>query len=176
MTRPFPAVRRQPPRTAHHQRGAVLYVALIMLILLALIGIVGMQVTGLQERMAFNYRSINLAFQNAEARTRETECFIEATVNRVDPGDCTAVTINPVCDDGFDATAWARDMSLNAPLEDRVNVRAIGQCISGNSSLGMGGPEDEDPNPIYQVTSYGTDPDAAVGAGADAAIDTIFRP
>ena len=72
---------------------------------------------------------------------------------------------------------WARAQSLNAPLEDRVNVRSIGQCISGNSSLAGGvRPVDEDPNPIYQVTTYGTDPDSADGAGADAAIDTIFRP
>ena len=52
------------------QQGAALYVALIMLILLALIGIVGMQVAGLQERMAANYRTTNLAFQNAEALAR----------------------------------------------------------------------------------------------------------
>ena len=38
------------------QRGAVLYVALIMLLLLAMIGVVGLQVTGLQERMSSNYR------------------------------------------------------------------------------------------------------------------------
>ncbi|MCM5640131.1 PilX N-terminal domain-containing pilus assembly protein, partial [Xanthomonas hortorum] len=44
-------------RRRYTQSGAVLYVALIMLILLALLGIAGMQVTGLQERMAFNYRS-----------------------------------------------------------------------------------------------------------------------
>lgn len=170
-----PSVSRGPGRRSA-QRGAVLYVALIMLILLAMIGIVGMQVTGMQERMAFNYRSVNLAFQNAEMRARETECFIESEVNRVGT-TCAEVVVNPICDDGFDAAGWARSQSLNAPLEDRVNVRSIGECISGNASLSEGvRPADEDPNPIYQVTTYGTDPDSADGAGADASIDTIFRP
>ncbi|KAG1065868.1 hypothetical protein G6F40_017798 [Rhizopus arrhizus] len=48
------------------QRGAVLYVALVMLILLALLGIAGMQVAGMQEKMAANYRAANRAFQNSE--------------------------------------------------------------------------------------------------------------
>ena len=61
-TRPFAAPRAQ--------RGAVLYVALIMLILLALLGITAMQVTGLQERMTGSYRSTNMAFQNAEGDSR----------------------------------------------------------------------------------------------------------
>lgn len=43
------------------QRGAVLYVALIMLILLALLGIAGMQVAGMQEKMASNYRAVNVS-------------------------------------------------------------------------------------------------------------------
>ena len=167
--------RTVPPgfTSRRQQRGAVLYVALIMLILLALIGIVGMQVTGMQERMASNYRSANLAFQNAEADARQVECFVESTVNRT-PATCLVQVINPVCDDGFDASAWAQSFALATPAADRVNVRAIGQCISGNTSLAMGGELDEDPNPIYQVTVYATD--RPVSSGADAAIDTIFRP
>ena len=42
------------PALQSRQSGAALYVALIMLILLALIGIVAMQVAGLQERMSAN--------------------------------------------------------------------------------------------------------------------------
>lgn len=158
------------PRRA--QRGAVLYVALIMLILLAMIGIVGMQVTGMQERMSSNYRSANLAFQNAEGDARRVECFIEATVNRTTTA-CPTVTID-TCSAGFDASSWAQGHAFATPAADRVSVRAIGPCISGDTTLRMGGEIDENPNPIYQITVYATDlPDAS---GADAAIDTIFRP
>jgi type IV pilus assembly protein PilX len=151
----------------------VLYIALIMLILLALLGIVGMQVTGLQERMSFNYRSANVAFQNAEAEAREIECFVEATVNRT-ATTCPEVPIVPICDDSFDASSWAETNAGAATPAEQLNVRAIGQCISGNTSLRMGEELDEDPNPVYQVTVFSTD--APLNSGAVAAVDTIFRP
>jgi len=150
-----------------------LYVALMMLILLALIGIVGMQVAGLQERMAANYIGVNQAFQAAEADIRLRECYIEGVVNRT--GDCAAGTadIQQRCDDGFDATNWAEQMATDVPQVDQVNLRSIGPCISGNTALDMGtGPVNEDPNPVFQVTVYATN-DAGT---AHAAIDTIFRP
>ena len=51
--------RRRSLHSPRSQRGAVLYVVLIMLVLMALLGIAGMQVTSMQERMAANYlRSI----------------------------------------------------------------------------------------------------------------------
>ncbi|MGO4778081.1 PilX N-terminal domain-containing pilus assembly protein, partial [Lysobacter sp. 2RAB21] len=63
-------IRRAFPTPPSAQRGAVLYVALIMLVLLALIGITAMQVTGLQERMTSSYRSTNMAVQSAGGRAR----------------------------------------------------------------------------------------------------------
>ncbi|MCR6685338.1 PilX N-terminal domain-containing pilus assembly protein [Pseudoxanthomonas sp.] len=156
------------------QRGAALYVALIMLILLALIGIVGMQVAGLQERMAANYLNTNLAFQAAEAGVRQRECYVEGVVNRNGACADAAADINQICDDGFDATTWAAEKSIDVPQENRVSIREIGPCISGNSSLAMGtAPVSEDPNPVYQITVYATNDPAAT---ANAAVDTIFRP
>ena len=161
------------------QKGAVLYVALVMLILLALIGIVGMQVTGLQEKMSANYRNVNLAFQNAEAQARVAECDIEALVNRtsVNCGGGTPANIDQICDTGFDATNWAASRAMGDPVADVTAVRSIGKCISGNTSLGMGvKPESEDPNPVFQITAYATDFGAGNNPTADAAVDTIFRP
>lgn len=161
------------------QRGAVLYVALIMLILLALIGIVGMQVASMQERMSANYRAVNIAFQNAEAFARNAECVLEDVVNRTSTTGCNALAasaINQVCEEGFDPGDWAEDYGLAAADHQRVNARLIGPCISGNapvSALGTA-PVNEDPNPIYQVTTYSTDSDS--NASAAAAIDTIFKP
>ena len=73
--------RQTPPRA---QRGVVLYVALVMLLLLALLGITAMQVTGLQERMTSNYRSTNMAFQNAEGRARGRESDLKRQVQSAD--------------------------------------------------------------------------------------------
>lgn len=161
-------------RGARSQRGVALYIALIMLILLALIGIVGMQVAGMQERMAASYRAVNRSFQNAEAVVRRAECAIESIANRTAPGDCNNVTvgdIDHVCDAGFDPAAWGEAQSLaTVPM---VNVRQIDTCVQGEGTLDMGGPQSENAFPIYQITSYAADD--AVNPSSSSVIDTIFK-
>lgn len=60
--------------------GAVLPVALIMLLILTVIGVAGMQDTSLQERMAGNMRDRNLAFQASESALRAGEKYLESAV------------------------------------------------------------------------------------------------
>lgn len=60
------------------QAGAVLVVALIMLLALTLIGVTGLSSTTMEERMAGNMRDINTAFQAAEAALRDGENFLTA--------------------------------------------------------------------------------------------------
>lgn len=55
------------------QRGAVLVVALVMLLLLTIIGMASMRGTALQENMAGNLRENNLSLQAAEAALRKGE-------------------------------------------------------------------------------------------------------
>jgi len=55
---------------ATSQKGAVLIVGLIMMLLLTIIGLAAIRGTDLQERMAGNMRDRNLAFQAAEASLR----------------------------------------------------------------------------------------------------------
>ncbi|MDR1076868.1 MAG: pilus assembly protein [Xanthomonadaceae bacterium] len=156
------------------QEGVVLYVAMVMLILLALIGIVGMQVAALQEKMSASYRNSALAFQRAERQTRGVECYVESQVNgEAMPTGCITVTVDSACDLDFDATNWAQERSLSEIAS--ASARSIGKCIAGSTDLGMGvKPESEEANPIYQITAYATDFDS--NPTADAAIDTIFRP
>ena len=56
------------PLCPSKQQGAVLLVALIMLLLLTVIGVAAMRDTNLQERMAGNMRDHALAFQAALPR------------------------------------------------------------------------------------------------------------
>lgn len=60
------------------QRGSVLIVSLIFLLLLTIIGVGAMQSATLQERMAGNTRDSNTAFQAAEAATRAAEKYLES--------------------------------------------------------------------------------------------------
>lgn len=57
----------------HTQRGAVLIVGLIMVLLMTTIGLAAIRGSGMQEMMAGNVRDRNLAFQAAEAGLREAE-------------------------------------------------------------------------------------------------------
>ncbi len=61
-----------------YQSGTVLVISLIMLLLLTLIGLTGMQTTGLEEKMAGNSRDRNRAFQAAESTLLEAEKFVLA--------------------------------------------------------------------------------------------------
>ena len=58
------------------QKGAVLAISLIILLLMTLIGVSAMQSTTLQEKMAGNLRDANLAFQAAEAGLRDAENYL----------------------------------------------------------------------------------------------------
>lgn len=66
-------------RTLGNQRGAVLVVGLLLLVVLTLIGVASMQSTTLQERMAANMREQEQAFQSAEAALRSGETFLRTT-------------------------------------------------------------------------------------------------
>lgn len=67
------------PRPASRQRGMVLLVSLVFLLLLTLLGISSMQNATLQEKMSGSVNLRNLSFQKAEAALRLGESSIKAT-------------------------------------------------------------------------------------------------
>lgn len=87
------------PSSARRQRGAVLIVALVMLLLLTMIGLSSMRGTSLQEAMAGNLRDGNLALQAAEAALRKGEDvtvtkFEENTLGTLDAAAQTGTYAN----------------------------------------------------------------------------------
>lgn len=159
------SVRRNRPSPPRAQRGAVLYVALIMLILLALIGIAGMQVTSMQERMAANYLRTNIAFQNAEDRARNVEDTIAATVE----GGDTFAAAQEECSPTYDPHTWADGITANSA----EYTRRIDKCFASSSRV-VGRKQNEETGNIYQVTALSSD--ATTDASASAVIDTVFIP
>lgn len=177
MSRHANSTFRVRPRS---QRGAVLYIALIMLILLALIGIIGMQVAGIQERMAASYRAVNLAFQHTEQFARGTECGLELLngVPDVSATDCTAVPRSEItqnCTDGYDPGAWAAARTL--PGGATRNIRQIETCIIGEAEIAMGLTQEQGGGlqPVYQITTYQTDTNGGPNPTSASAVDTIFK-
>jgi len=169
------ATRNAPSLSSRrHQQGAVLYVALIMLILLALLGIAGMQVAGMQEKMASNYRAVNRSFQNTEGVVRTAEATAAAIFNRTaaPAGALFAESAITLDCNAFDAVEWAEQRSTGAA--PAVNVRRIDSCggdVSGNSNS-MGKSSDT-PTATYQITGFSADAPASPTSAS--VIDTIFK-
>jgi type IV pilus assembly protein PilX len=61
------------------QRGAVLIVSMLLLLVLTILALGASQTTRLEERMAGNTRDIDMAFQASEAGLRAAEQYIAAT-------------------------------------------------------------------------------------------------
>ena len=64
------------PISSAKQRGAVLIISMIILLLLTILGVTSMQSTNLEERMAGNSRDRHLAFEAAEAALLHAEEFL----------------------------------------------------------------------------------------------------
>lgn len=64
------------------QQGAVLIVSLLILLMMTVIGVTAMQTNFMEEKMAGNFRDVNLAFQAAEAALRDAEDDISSTPPR----------------------------------------------------------------------------------------------
>lgn len=160
--------------THRSQSGAVLVVAMVMLLLLTLIGMAAIRGSTLQERMAGNMRDRNLAFQSAEAALRAGEAVLDG-FNIPVFGSVRGYGL-PV-DDPSNVTFWdnaswwaANGVQTALGLE---NVRAqpsyyieevetlFSADTTGSVEFKDGGPE---PVKAYRVTSRAT------GGSADAVV------
>jgi type IV pilus assembly protein PilX len=61
------------------QRGSVLIVAMVLLLAMTLIGMAGIEVTSLEEKMVFNLRDRQAAFEAAEAALLQAEEYLDET-------------------------------------------------------------------------------------------------
>jgi len=89
---------RRPLQLARPQRGAVLIVSLLLLLVMTLLGLGASQSTRMQERMAGNQRDVELAMQGAEAGLRASESLLSQTAddNKLGPlGSCENAVTTP---------------------------------------------------------------------------------
>ena len=133
------------------QRGVVLIVSLIFLLVLTLIGVTASQSTILQERMAGNVKDRNMALQASEAALRAGEIWVNANVTAVltatkvpTPSQWDGVVL-PAPDGtllGFDAQL-AADPVFHAGPPERIRVGittpAVFRIIYPVTSRGVGG-------------------------------------
>lgn len=130
------------------QRGAALITSLLFLLVLSLLGLVSMQSSLLEERMAGNMNNRNMAFQAAEAALRDAEYYLESAVlpsfdgsnglyQPVTPGDTPLwETVN--WDDNDSRVISGSNTITGVAQQPRYIVEDLGAMESGRQSLVAG--------------------------------------
>ncbi|KAF0193006.1 MAG: type IV pilus assembly protein PilX [Gammaproteobacteria bacterium] len=100
------------PFLARNEKGSVLIISLLILVVMTLISITSMTTTTVQEKMAGNTRDLNVAFQAAEAALRDGEAFVEsiAAVTAFN-GGTTGLYAKDIEVDPFSSTTWGTSQS-----------------------------------------------------------------
>ncbi len=171
-TKPYNLKRSLTGKTSPtKQKGAILVVSLILLVVMTLIGLSSMRATILEEKMAGNFRDSNVAFQAAEAALRDGEadiicngCTRGSPISGLDGFDASCT--NGICG-GWTSTVWTDSGKMGnavnygtysgvAALE---NVTAPNYLIEGKKCLAAGWASWKY---CYQITAtgYGLSADA----------------
>lgn len=113
------------------QRGAVLLMSLIILLVMTMLGVASIDSTGLEMKMSSNNRNQQLSFQRAEAGLIEAERFINQTAFT----DEEISNIGCSTDNCFVTTACA-DVVVNPATGPAVNfTRCTADCNNGNCAM-----------------------------------------
>jgi type IV pilus assembly protein PilX len=164
---------------SRRQRGAVLIVSLIILLIVTMLAVGSMQNTMLEEKMAGNSSDRNLAFQSTESAVREAEIFIEGIVSLGDfsgaAGLLGRTDEEPVY---YDTATWSdatkyliAGTNFGSYEPPRYYIKHFTTVAGTEGSLNMSGYGDNKGTgdvSIFRITARGT------GAGADSA-EVILR-
>lgn len=160
------------PKPANHrssmrnQRGAALFVALMLLIVLSLLAVSASQVTSLQERMTSAYRADEIAFERGEDRLRLMERQLLA---ELDP--CYR-EILPTPEEDL------REATVPTAMSENMSRGVIGRALETRGSLGAGEAADVgSSNCIYfRVSAADFDTLDEDDRSASAIVQSIFVP
>jgi len=168
-----------PSHTA--QRGAILVISLLFLLVLTMIGVASMQTTTLEEKMAGNMRDRGVALQAAESGIRDGEAFIEGVASTAAfAGSNGLYGEYQDTPDPFAAATWNANTTSRAgtALEGigaapRFFVRYTGTVAVDSSSLKVKGYPSGTPGDVatFEITARGT----GIAGGTTAATEAMVR-
>lgn len=161
------------------QKGAVLITALALLVVLTILGLQAMRNSSLEERMAGNVRSENIAFQAAEAGLRGAEAWLGSRTTKpqaVGNGSTGVWVLDAPDPNTSNNKAWWQDWTetdwsgTGAASYGKTLSVASGVDLSAAppryvveerqevpDSVAMGQPQDYAGRQFYQVTARGRD-------------------
>jgi len=143
------------------QQGAILIVALVMLLLVTVIGLASIRGTSMQERMAGNLRDQELALQAAEAALRKGEAVV---TTKFEDG-----TLNTL------ATADQNGTYTSFPGVAKDPTYVLRQLATLKTSTEAGVPTDEEGSIVrIQAQGYGLAQDAANTPSSTSELSSVF--
>lgn len=152
-------MKQHPILSSRRQRGAVLIVSLLLLLVVTILALGASQSTRLQERMAGSQRNYDLAFQSAEAGLRAGERWLDqdTLTEAPSPG---IVPGNPVYERNFLTDSYSDKLSF----EDQVVAtdqwwETVAQPYTGGADV-IGGDELALEDPRFYIEQVEEVPDA----------------
>ncbi len=129
---------RLRPGSIHKERGAVLIVGLMLLLVLVILSVTASQSALIQERLAGNFRDLSLAFESAEAGTRWSTAWLQSlgrtALSRPFPCSTGCDSVSRVWETGvYPSSPTAMDATWNT-------ARAYGIDPTDDSSLSVSVP------------------------------------
>jgi type IV pilus assembly protein PilX len=147
-------------RSARQQRGAVLIVSMLLLLVVTVLALGASQSTRLQERMASSQRNYDLAFQSAEAALRAGERMLDNPAMAAPPLPCSTPPCQ-VYERGYLNNIISYE---NQAYEPRswwtTNARSYGATEADNLIAGSEGQGLARRDPQYYVEEIEEVPDA----------------
>ncbi len=123
------------PPTASRQRGAVLILGLVILLVMTMIGVAAIQTTVLEERMAGNMRQRDLALHAAEAAVQAALSAIESQDTPLSSDPTGTNGVWPSCDIRAGTTSDACTTYSTRISEWRTKTSWEGEAASSNYDM-----------------------------------------
>lgn len=133
-------MRRHATPGIHHQHGAILIVALLILLVMTIIGISAMRTTTLDERIAANAQYKATTFQAAESALAAASRF--DAIERCLAADCVPCETDPGKPFIGTEVVATSDLNLAAgegPVTASASMCEFGELPLTGSSIGVGG-------------------------------------
>lgn len=130
MNKPLSSPRPPPSR----QRGIVLVVGLVFLLVLTIIGVTSLRTTTLEQRMAGNMQQKTVAFQDAETRIAMMINDINSGATTLSPND-NCDTITPTPNPGSVNQAITAHESCREYVGSTDQTRRTDTAFGGQTSL-----------------------------------------
>ncbi len=163
--------------TGSKQGGAVLIVALVLLLVLTILGTAGIQNTLITERMSGNYHDIAVAFESAEAGLRSGErLLVDASTHAALLFDGTdgswrvpelGTSVEFGVDSNYMINTGMSEVPSSAHAASSYYLEELPKIKDPKGSLVVGFPDQQFPESFYRVTSK--------GVGVSPAVEVILQ-